>query len=85
MNTNGYLRSESEERIASKGAMAGLGSRNSLSHETTVELGEVEKGGYTTTVAGGQGEEYWDQPRKTRFEGDKDHIVKTVQLHQYSS
>lgn len=83
MAMDGYLRSESEERIASKGAMAGLGSRNSQSDG--MELSEVEKGPYSTDVAGGHEEEFWGQQRKTRFEGDKDGIVKTVQLHQYSS
>ena len=85
MKLDGYLRSESKERIANNGAMAGLGSRNSQSQEANLELGEVDKTPYTTTVAGGQEEEYWGQQRRTRFEGDKDQIIKTVQLHQYSS
>ena len=82
---DGYLRSESEERIANKGAMAGFGSRNSQSHETNVELGEIDKNAYTATVAGGNDDDYWNRSRKTQFEDDKDRIVKTVQLHQYSS
>ena len=85
MDMDGYLRSESEERIANKGAMAGFGTMNSPSHETTVELGEIDKGSYTATAAGGNEDEYWNRSRKTQFDDDKDRIVKTVQLHQYSS
>ena len=85
MDMNGYLRSESEERIANKGSMAGYGSRNSHSQEMAMELGEVDKSTYTTTVAGGRDEHTWGSPRRTRFEDEKDRqIVKTVQLHQYT-
>ena len=86
MDMNGYLRSESEERIANKGSMAGFGSRNSHSQEMAMELGEVDKTACTTTVAGGHDQQQtWGRPRKTQFEDEKDNqIVKTVQLHQYS-
>lgn len=82
---DGYLRSESEERIANKGATAGFGSRTSNPHNE-MEMGEIDHSTYTTTVAGGD-DEVWDRSRKTHFElaDDKDRIVKTVQLHQYSN
>ena len=85
MDMDGYLRSESEERIANRGAMNGFQSRNSQSGDNTIEMVDVEKGAYTTTIAAGLEEEDWNRNRKTRFEGDKDRIVKTVQMHQYSS
>ena len=85
MNMDGYLRSESEERIANKGSMGGFASRNSQSNDAVLELGEVDNNAYTATVAGGQTEDHWNRSRSTRFEDEKDRIVKTVQLHQYSS
>ncbi|KAL6717073.1 hypothetical protein ACLMJK_004987 [Lecanora helva] len=84
MDMNGYLRSESEERIANKGATAGFGFRNSQSQEAAMELGEIDKGTYTTTVAAERDEQPWGRSRSLQYKDEKDRIVKTVQLHQYT-
>ena len=80
MNMDGYLRSESEERITNKAASAGY-----ESNDTAMELGEMDRPTNTTTAAGGTDEDLWSRSRKTQFQDNKQSIVKTVQLHQYSS
>ncbi|KAI4201514.1 MAG: hypothetical protein LQ346_002150 [Caloplaca aetnensis] len=81
---DGYLRTESEERIVRAGAKQG-GTwplpTTPASDERTLEMGPVEgKGlGYTATAAAGQG---LDAEKAPNAGGG---IVRTVQIRQYSS
>lgn len=78
MDTDGYLRSESEERIAGKGA--GSWTTQSQSHD--MELGNVDGTPYTATATGGEKEgDTWTSRNEDKSEG----IVRTVHIRQYSS
>lgn len=82
-NDDGYLRTESEDRIAGAGAGQGLwplAKTPPTTDERTLEMGPVDgKGmGYTATAAGG------GQGEATRGETGGG-IVRTVQIRQYSS
>ena len=78
MDTDGYLRSESEERIAGKGA--GSWTTQSQSHD--MELGNVDGTPYTATATGGEKEgDTWTSRNEDKSEG----IVRTVDIRQYSS
>ena len=79
LDTDGYLRSESEERIAGKGA--GSWTTQSQSHD--MELGQVDGNPYSATATGGDSkeEEMWAPKRDEKSEG----IVRTVHIRQYSS
>lgn len=78
LDTDGYLRSESEERIAGKGA----GSWTIQSQSHNMELGEVDGTPHATTATGGEKEEeMWTSRRDDKLEG----IVRTVHIRQYSS
>lgn len=79
LDTDGYLRSESEERIASKGA--GAWTMQSQSHD--VELGNVEGNPYSATATGGDDktEDIWTTKRDEKSDG----IVRTVHIRQYSN
>ncbi|KAL9595593.1 MAG: hypothetical protein Q9219_006357 [cf. Caloplaca sp. 3 TL-2023] len=80
--SDGYMRSESEERIASAGAGAGTGTwplpATPASDGAALELGPMDdKGmGYMASAAGGEGNE------KGEARGG---IMRTVQIRQYSS
>ena len=78
LDTDGYLRSESEERIAGKGA--GSWTTQSQSHD--MELGQVDGTPHAATATGGEKEEeLWTSRRDDKSEG----IVRTVHIRQYSS
>lgn len=84
MDTDGYLRSESEERIANNGVVQWTTNSHSMNHD--VELGNVDGNNYSATVAGGKDDkeaesEMW---RPNQNEVDKN-IVRTVHIRQYSS
>ena len=86
MDTDGYLRSESEERITNKGA--GSWTTNTQSMNQDVELGNVQDhNAYSATVAGGNPEKETDSEMwgTTRNQDDKQNIVRTVHIRQYSS
>ena len=79
------MRTESEERIANAGAGAGFWTTpQPAPNQSALELGEVDKGHactYSAAVGGGK-----EGARNTWGpDPDKDRIVKTVQMHQYSS
>ena len=78
LDTDGYLRSESEERIAGKGA--GSWTTQPQSHD--MELGQVDGTPHTAiATGGGKEEEMWTSRREDKSEG----IVRTVHIRQYSS
>jgi len=85
LDTEGYLRSESEERIANKGA--GSWTTNSQSLNDDLELGNVDGNAYSATAAGGKDdkEAHSDMWGATRNQQDKQNIVRTVHNRQYSS
>ena len=74
IDKDGYIRSESEERIAVA---------PSQWNSKSVSEGDLEMGGYTVGVAasGKEGEHAWNGGQ---FSERKDHIVKTVDMKQYS-
>ena len=76
---HGYIRSESEERIAGAGAGPGAGPTWPLPGSkdvATLELGPMDSQpmGYNAMVAGG------NEKRKEQRDG----IMKTVQIRQYT-
>ncbi|KAL9069615.1 MAG: hypothetical protein Q9161_005414 [Pseudevernia consocians] len=81
-DNSGYIRSESEERIANAGAWAGKGSDMEMGH---VDADNV----YATTVEAGrrrtQDEEegVWGSNQNSRFV-DGEGIVKTVHMNQFA-
>ena len=81
LDHDGYLRSESEERIA--GGNGGWGAK-SLG-EGDVELAHAN-GGFDTNVVGGRrdNQPIWGVPVHGAGLDDKDRIVKTVHINQFS-
>ncbi len=85
MDTDGYLRSKSEERIANKGAGSWTTNSQSMNHD--LELGAGNDNAYSATAAGGNyvkggGNEMWGT---TRNEENKQSIVRDVHIRQFSS
>ena len=81
---DGYFRSESEERIAVGGNNGGWGSK-SLG-EGDVELAHAN-GGFDTNVVGGRrdnNQPVWGMPVQGAGLDDKDRIVKTVHINQFT-
>ncbi|KAL8691656.1 MAG: hypothetical protein Q9224_004124 [Gallowayella concinna] len=78
---HGYIRSESEERIANRGAGTGTWPLSESKTEATIEMGPLDnKGtGYMATAAGGE-----NGLSKAKQE-EQVGIVKTVQIRQYSN
>ncbi|KAL8676887.1 MAG: hypothetical protein Q9186_006641 [Xanthomendoza sp. 1 TL-2023] len=78
---HGYIRSESEERIANRGAGTGTWPLSESKTEATIEMGPLDnKGtGYMATAAGGE-----NGLTKAKQE-EQVGIVKTVQIRQYSN
>lgn len=78
---HGYIRSESEERIANKGAGAGAWPLPESKDGPALEMGPLDhKGmGYSATAAGG---EHGLSNGKQEEQGG---IVRTVQIRQYSN
>lgn len=85
MDTDGYLRSESEERIANKGAGSWTTNSQPMNHD--LELGAGNDNAYSASAAGGNedkegGNEMWGTMRN---EENKQNILRTVHIRQYSS
>ncbi|CAD6587442.1 MAG: hypothetical protein ASARMPRED_003102 [Alectoria sarmentosa] len=82
LDHDGYVRSESEERIAG-GGNGGWGTKSM--GEGDVELAHAN-GGFDTGVMGGRREEApaWGMPIQGSGMDDKDHIMKTVHINQFS-
>lgn len=92
MDHDGYIRSESEERIAGGWGAKGMGEDGG-----DVELGHAN-GGFDTSVVGGRGRDdeppVWGMPVGHHGHlhhlhhgaglDDKDRIMKTVHINQFS-
>lgn len=90
---HGYIRSESEERIANAGAAGGWENGfytergiGGPAPEQDVELGKMReaKGYMGASVAAGDVSERKSQDAARENEGKQDGIMKTVQMHQYA-
>ncbi|CAF9919716.1 hypothetical protein IMSHALPRED_004708 [Imshaugia aleurites] len=80
LDHDGYIRSESEERIAGNGGWG-----NKSVGEGDVELAHAN-GGFDTNVVGGRRDDppVWGMPIQGSGIDDKDRIVKTVHINQFS-
>lgn len=82
LDHDGYIRSESEERIAGAGN-GGWGAKSM--GEGDVELAHAN-GGFDTNIVGGRRDDppVWGMPIQGSGADDKDRIVKTVHINQFS-
>ena len=81
LDHDGYIRSESEERIA--GGSNGWGDKSLA--EGDVELAHANPGFDTNVVGGRNGAPVWEMPMQgAGVMDDKDRIVKTVHINQFS-
>lgn len=85
LDQDGYFRSESEERIAGGGGANGGGWGSKSLGDGDVELAHAN-GGFDTNVVGGRrdGQPVWGMPVQGSGLSDKDRIVKTVHINQFS-
>ena len=82
LDHDGYIRSESEERVAG-GGNAGWNTKSM--GEGDVELAHAN-GGFDTNVVGGTrpNPPVWGMPVRSSGFDDKDRIVKTVHINQFT-